>query len=60
MVAHLTNKHQIYLQQEHMILQIFIDTDYLLNHIGLKLLQLLQDLVPLHEKQRFRKNAQRE
>ena len=60
MVAHLTNKHQIYLQQEHMILQIFIDTDYLLNHIGLKLLQLLQDLVPLHEKQHFRKNAQRE
>ena len=45
LVQHLTNKHKIYWAQKCMILQIFVDTDYLLNYIGLKLLQPLQDLV---------------
>ena len=45
LVQHLTNKHKIYWAQKCMILQIFVDTDDLLNYIGLKLLQLLQDFL---------------
>ena len=37
LIQHLTNKHNIYLLWKCIILQIFIDIDYLLNYIGLKL-----------------------
>ena len=43
MVQRLIDKHKIYLAYKCIIFQIFVDIDYLLNYIELKLLQLLQD-----------------
>ena len=45
MVQHLTNKHKICWALKYIILQIFVDIEYLLVYIGLKILQLSQDLV---------------
>ena len=42
LVQHLTNKHKIYLVQKCMILRDFDDIDFLLNYIGLKLLNYVK------------------
>ena len=42
---HLTDKHQIYWALKYITSQTFLDIDYLVNYIGLKLLQPLQDSV---------------
>ena len=45
LVPHLTDKHKIYWVCEYATPQTFVDIDYLLNYIGLKLLQPIQDSV---------------
>ena len=42
---HLTDKHKSYQACKYIILLTFADIDYLLNHIGLKLLQQFKNLV---------------